>query len=121
MGVLYHKPGLTLTIPATGTVGAFRFATLAGALPATPANAIGVTQTDYVSGETMTLVIAGIVPVFAAGAITAGDYVEVVADGSVKKQAAGGGTACGRALNDSADGTLVSVLLAAPYHAALAA
>ncbi len=107
---LYNKPGLTFTIAASATITAYKFVTLAGALPATPADALGVVLNGAASGDPMTVVLAGIVPVTAgAGGVTAGSFVEVLAAGTVQDKTSG--TVVGRALTAAASGELASVLL----------
>lgn len=110
MAQFYNKPGRTISVAATATVGANLFATLGGGLPATVADALGVTQMAYASGDQMTLVVDGIVPVLCSAAIVAGAFVEVNTDGTVKTKASG--TVVGRALTaTSATGELCSVFL----------
>lgn len=111
MAQFYRKPGLSITVvPTADATTENLFVTLAGALPATPANALGVATADAKNGEALTVVLQGIVPVKAAAAIVAGAFVEVVAAGPV--QTKNTGTVVGRALTAAdAPGDLVSVLL----------
>lgn len=107
---LYNKPGTSITVASTATITAYKFVTLGGALPATPAAAVGVVLNGAASGDNMTVVLDGVVPVTAgAGGVTAGAAVEVLAAGTVQDYTSG--TVVGKALTSAASGELASVLL----------
>lgn len=107
---LYNKPGLSITVTATATITANKFVTLGGALPATPADAVGAVLNGAASGDNMTVHLDGIVPVTAgAGGVTAGAAVEVLAAGTVQDYTSG--TVVGKALTSAASGELASILL----------
>lgn len=107
---LINKPGQTVPVAASATITAFKFVTLAGALPATPADALGVVLGGAASGDQLSVVVSGVVPVTAgAGGVTAGSFVEVLAAGTVQDKTTG--TVVGRALTAASAGELASVLL----------
>lgn len=107
---LYNKPGTTLSIAAAAAITPNKLVTLAGELPATPADALGVVQSSAASGDLMTVVVTGIVPITAGGTgVTAGAAVEALAAGTVQDYSAG--TVVGRALTSAAAGAEASVLL----------
>lgn len=107
---LYNKPETTLSIAAAAVITPNKLVTLAGKLPATPADALGVVQSTAASGDLMTVVVTGVVPITAGGTgVTAGAAVEALADGTVQDYSAG--TVVGRALTSAAAGAEASVLL----------
>lgn len=109
---LFNKPGLSITVAATATITANKFVTLAGALPSTPADAVGVVLNGAASGDNMTVHLEGIVLVtVGAGGATAGQTAEVLAAGTVQDYTSG--TKVGRFLTSASAGELVSVLLGA--------
>lgn len=109
---LINKPGLSIPVASTATITANKFVTLGGALPATPANAVGVVLNAAASGDQMTVHVEGIVPVtVGAGGATAGSAAEVLAAGTVQDFTSG--TKVGRFLTSAASGELASVLLGA--------
>lgn len=107
---LYNKPGTSISIAASAAITANKLVTLAGALPATPADALGVVQCAAASGDLMTVILDGVVPITAGGTgVTAGAAVEALAAGTVQDYSSG--TVVGRALTTAAAGGLASVLL----------
>lgn len=112
---LINKPGRTITVSASAARSSHHFVDLSGGYPAASGDAVGVIQSDHASGDKMTVVTEGIVPVVADGAITAGAWVQATSAGKAITQTTGFGVA--RALTSAGDGELVSVQLAMPKEA----
>ncbi len=113
---LINKPGQTITVSASAARSAHRFVDISGGYPAASGDAVGVIQSDYAaSGDKMTVVTNGIVPIVADGSITAGAWVQATSAGKAITQTTGFGV--GRALTSAGDGELVSVQLALPKEA----
>lgn len=107
---MQHRAILTLTLLATATLTANRFADYDGGLPSDGGNAMGVVRHNGVSGENVAVIVQGTAPVEVSGAISKGDLVEVGADGRIETQSAG--VSVGRALEAStAAGQVIEVLL----------
>lgn len=108
-----YSPGANLSATAGAAIIGKRFVDIQGAtlnpatgalLTAKPAAAgvkpLGVAAYDAVAGEVFPILGEGVLPVVAGGAITAGDEVEVGADGKAVKLASG--KPAGRSLTTAA-------------------
>jgi hypothetical protein len=101
---------LTLPFTATTSLVVGRFATIAGALPADGANAVGVAQTSGAIGAVVPVDILGTAIAEAGAAFDAGDALEVTGTGKVIKKNTG--IVVARALQASTgDGKLVEIVL----------
>lgn len=101
---------LSLPVKATAALTSRRFVTVAGAVPAAGANALGVARSDGATGETVAVDVLGTAVVEAGGAISAGAAVEVDASGRAVTQSTG--VTVGRALEAAAAaGDFIEVLL----------
>jgi len=83
-------PVLPLTIAATGTITAHRFATAAGAQAGADANAIGVARSSAVAGDRLPVDSIGTAVVETGGAISVGATVKSDASGRAITWAASG-------------------------------
>lgn len=101
---------LVLTVTATAALTQYRAVTVAGAVPAAAANALGFAQQGGAIGETVPVVVLGTAIAEAGAAIAVGALIEVNASGQAITRSAG--AIVGRALTAaSAAGDQVEVLL----------
>ncbi len=107
--------GLIATIVATAAVVMDRFVDFGGTYVA--GKAMGVARDDAAIGESVGVVIEGIVDVEAGGSITAGDLVTSDTNGKAIKltltAVTDAGKICGRALTTATSGSLVKIQLGA--------
>lgn len=99
----------TLTIIAAATILANRFIRYDGATCGDGDNALGVSVASADSGEPMAVDVEGVVPMIAAGTISAGSEVQSDADGL--PIAKGAGVTLGRAMQSVIAGESVQIRL----------
>lgn len=103
---------LTTTVIATAAVLANRFVTIAGGYPTANGNALGVTRTEAVVDDAMSVDVHGIAVVEASAAIAKGAAVAATADGQAVTHTTG--AVVGRALGAAtAAGEKIEILLIA--------
>lgn len=79
-----YQPVQAVTVKATEDLPAFRFISVSGALCNDTERALGVTETDWISGEYVSVVTLGNIAVEASGAIPQGSDVTSAIDGKAK-------------------------------------
>ena len=101
---------MRLTVTPSAAVTKNRYLTIAGAVPAAGATALGPAYMDAAANEPVAVTVLGTAEVEASAAIAAGALVEVIADGRIVTRTSG--VVVGRALTAAtAAGDLVNVLL----------
>src|SRR3982751_5102645 len=106
------RPILPITVAATGNVTKRRFVTVAGVQAGAAARALGVSRTDGVAGDQLTVDVLGTAVVEAGAAVAAGAQVE--ADASARAITKAAGVVLGHALEAAgAAGDFIEVLLIA--------